>query len=172
MTHDRQLSRRLSYLLRHRPDAAGLRLDPQGWADVDAVLAALGVERAALEAVVRDNDKQRFALDGDRIRAQQGHSVRIDLGLAPQRPPGELWHGTSARAVDAVLREGLVPGRRTHVHLSADPDTARRVGARHGVPVVLRVDAAGAWADGVRFLLSGNGVWLVESLPARYLERG
>lgn len=164
-------SKRLSFLLRHRPDAAGLVLDEGGWADVPAVLRAVRLDRAALEQVVRDDDKQRFALVGDRIRAQQGHSVPVDLGLEPRQPPDLLWHGTADTTVPAVLCEGLRPGRRTHVHLSSDPGTARRVGARHGRPVVLQVDAAGAWRDGHAFLLSGNGVWLTATLPPQYLSR-
>jgi putative RNA 2'-phosphotransferase len=169
--HDRRLSRRLSFVLRHRPDSVGLTLDRQGWADVDAVLVALGVDREALDRVVRDNDKQRFELRDGRVRAQQGHSLDVDLGLAPRTPPDVLWHGTSRDVLDAVLTEGLRPGRRTHVHLSADPATARRVGARHGTPVVLRVDARSAAADGLVFLLSGNGVWLTRAVPAGYLSQ-
>lgn len=173
MAHDRRLSKRLSYVLRHRPDSVGLQLDAEGWADVPALLAALRIGRPSLEQVVRDNDKQRFELRGDRIRAQQGHSLPVDLGLSPRRPPDRLWHGTAAHVLPTVLREGLRPGRRTHVHLSRDPETAHRVGARHGSPVVLEVDAAKAWRDGVVFLLSGNGVWLAPAVPPRYVaERG
>lgn len=165
-----RLSKRLSFLLRHRPDAAGLVLDEAGWAPVPDVLRALRLDRAGLEQLVRDDGKQRFALVGERLRAQQGHSVDVDLGLAARQPPDVLWHGTAAGHLDGILRDGLLPGRRTHVHLSPDPQTARTVGARHGAPVVLRVDAARAHADGHAFLLSGNGVWLTDAVSARYLS--
>ena len=169
-------SKRLSFLLRHRPEAAGLRLDPHGWVDVDALLAALArtgtrLSEADLRRVVAENDKQRFELRDGRIRAQQGHSVRVDLQLRPRTPPAVLWHGTVERSVEAVLREGLRPGKRTHVHLSADEETARRVGARRGRPVVLAVDAQGAAAAGVAFALSGNGVWLADHVPAAFVRR-
>ena len=171
MTDRRRLGKRLSYVLRHRPDAVGLALDREGWVDVVPLVAALGIDRVALEQVVRDDDKQRFELRGDRVRAQQGHSLPVDLGLAPRRPPERLWHGTAERVLATVLREGLRPGRRTHVHLSPDPATARRVGSRHGPPVVLAVDAGAAWRDGRVFLLSGNGVWLTDAVPPAYLAR-
>ena len=163
---DVRLSKRLAYLLRHDPD---LPRDREGWSDVDDVLTALRTDAATLAALVREDAKQRYAVEGPRIRAQQGHSVDVDLGLAPVRPPDRLWHGTAERNLDAVLREGLRPGRRTHVHLSADPQTARVVGARHGRPVVLSVEAGQAWADGHLFRVSGNGVWLCAAVPAQYL---
>ena len=165
-----RLSRRVAYLLRHRPDAAGLELDAGGWVAVEDLLAALRVPLADLHAVVASNDKQRFAVVDGRIRAQQGHSVPVDLGLVPQVPPELLWHGTAERVLDAVLREGLQRRARHAVHLSADQATARTVGARHGRPVVLRVDAAGMHRDGHAFSRSGNGVWLVSEVPPHYLQ--
>ncbi|MCW2779120.1 MAG: phosphotransferase KptA/Tpt1 [Frankiales bacterium] len=171
MTRDlTRLSRPLSFLLRHRPDAAGLVLDPAGWTAVGPVLVALGCDRATLEQLVREDAKQRYALEADRIRAQQGHSVAVDLGLSPQRPPEVLWHGTAERSLPAVLQQGLLPRKRTHVHLSPDPATARQVGARHGRPAVLRVDAAAAWRAGRVFLLTGNGVWLTSAVPPAFLQ--
>ncbi|HEY0639615.1 MAG TPA: RNA 2'-phosphotransferase [Pseudonocardiaceae bacterium] len=170
-----RLSKLLSLWLRHNPDAGGLTLDAAGWTDVDDVLAAyrrrgLAVDRAELEGLVRDSDKQRFALDGGRIRANQGHSVPVELGLATATPPPALWHGTSATALPAIRRDGLTRQRRHHVHLSADVATARRVGRRRaGEVVVLRVDAAAMAADGAEFLVSANGVWLVDAVPPRYL---
>ena len=166
-------SKRLSYVLRHDPGSAGLTLDAAGWADVDALLAALGWTRAELENVVATNDKRRFALDdtGTRIRASQGHSVSVDLGYAAEQPPPALFHGTSERSLPAIEAAGLRPGRRHAVHLSADEVTARRVGARHGRPVVLRVDAAGMARDGAVFTRSANGVWLVDAVPPQYLRR-
>ncbi len=164
-------SKRLSYVLRHAPGSIGLTLDAAGWADVDALLAALGWTRAELERVVATNDKRRFALDenGTRIRASQGHSVAVDLGYAARTPPPVLFHGTAERNVPAIEAEGLRPGRRHAVHLSPDEVTARRVGARHGRPVVLRVDAAGMAATGAAFTRSANGVWLVDAVPPAFL---
>ena len=166
-----RVSKRLSFVLRHRPDSAGLVLDDAGWADVDQLLAALGLTRAELEHVVATDDKRRFAFDrsGTRIRASQGHSVAGDLGYAPAAPPAELFHGTVERFLPAILAEGLRPGRRHAVHLSADVDTARRVGERRGRPVVLRVDAAALAGEGARFTRSDNGVWLVGAVPPRHL---
>jgi putative RNA 2'-phosphotransferase len=167
-----RISKRLSYVLRHRPDSVGIDLDAAGWVDVDALLAALAssglaLTRADLEHVVATNDKRRFAFDdaGTRIRASQGHSVEIGLGYAPQTPPDALFHGTVERFLPAILVEGLRPGRRHAVHLSPDVVTARAVGARRGRPVVLRVDAAGLAATGGEFSRSANGVWLVAAVP-------
>ncbi|MGY1855817.1 RNA 2'-phosphotransferase [Modestobacter sp. SYSU DS0290] len=167
------MSKRLSYVLRHRPDAVGITLDDAGWADVDELLAALHLTRAQLADVVARNDKQRFALDatGSRIRASQGHSVPVELGYVAAVPPDELFHGTVARFLPAIRAEGLRPGNRHAVHLSADVQTARRVGARRGTPVVLRVDAAAMVRDGATFTRSANGVWLVGAVPTPYLQR-
>ncbi|SNR60662.1 RNA 2'-phosphotransferase [Blastococcus mobilis] len=175
MDHVR-ISKRLSFVLRHRPDSAGLTLDDAGWVDVDELLTALGAHglrltRAELEAVVAGNDKQRFAFDetGTRIRASQGHSVAVDLGYEPATPPAELFHGTVDRFLASILAEGLRPGRRHAVHLSPDVAIARTVGGRRGRAVVLRVDAARLAADGTRFTRSANGVWLVDAVPPGYL---
>jgi putative RNA 2'-phosphotransferase len=172
-----RLSKRLSYVLRHAPASVGLTLDAAGWVDVDDLLAALAANgtaltRAQLDDVVARNDKQRFALDptGTRIRASQGHSVPVELGHRPSEPPAELFHGTVERFLPAVLDQGLRRGNRHAVHLSADVDTARRVGRRRGRPVVLRVDAAALAADGATFTRSDNGVWLVDAVPPRYLR--
>ena len=171
------LSRRLSYVLRHRPDRAGLVLDDGGWVDVDALLDGLAahgrpVSRAALEHVVRTDGKQRFTLNptGTRVRAAQGHSVPVDLGLAPAQPPPVLWHGTPVRNRDAVLAEGLHRGRRHAVHLSPDRQAALAVGRRRGAPLALRVDAAAMVRDGAVFTRADNGVWLVHEVPAPYLQ--
>jgi putative RNA 2'-phosphotransferase len=173
-----RVGKRLSYVLRHRPDSVGLALDEAGWVDVDALLAALATSglpltRAELEQVVGADDKDRFALDGTgtRIRASQGHSVAVELGYAPRTPPPLLFHGTVERNLPAIRAEGLRPGNRHAVHLSPDAGTARRVGARRGRPVVLRVDAAAMAADGAVFTRSANGVWLVDAVPPRYLDR-
>jgi putative RNA 2'-phosphotransferase len=170
-------SKRLSFVLRHGPGSIGITLDEAGWVDVDELLAALAahgpaVTRAQLEHVVATNDKRRFAFDesGTRIRASQGHSLAVTLGYAPEQPPVELFHGTGEAAVAAILGEGLIPRRRHAVHLSPDPGTARAVGARHGRPVVLRVDAEGLAASGTSFTRSANGVWLVDAVPPAFIR--
>ncbi|WP_159945083.1 MULTISPECIES: RNA 2'-phosphotransferase [unclassified Nocardiopsis] len=169
-------SKFLARVLRHDPGRAGLRLDPQGWVDVDDLLAGcqragVRLDRAALEEVVAANDKRRFALspDGVRVRAQQGHSVRVDLALEPRTPPDLLYHGTVGRFLPAITAGGLRPMRRHDVHLSPDPGTAREVGARRGTPVVLTVAAGRMHGDGHVFRASGNGVWLVAAVPPEYL---
>ncbi|SHF32361.1 RNA 2'-phosphotransferase [Streptoalloteichus hindustanus] len=173
-----RVSKRLSLVLRHRPETIGLTLDPAGWVAVDDLLAALAshgrpLSRERLDEVVANNDKRRFAYDGTgrRIRANQGHTVPVDLGLAAVTPPPTLFHGTVERFLPAILREGLRPMRRQEVHLSTDRATAVQVGRRRGEPVVLRVDAAAMAAAGHEFRVSANGVWLTRSVPAAYLTR-
>lgn len=177
MTMSKEISNFLSYVLRHAPESIGLNLDANGWAEVDELLARARqagrrIDPATLRAVVAENDKQRFTLSDDsrRIRAAQGHSVAVDLDLAPVAPPGRLYHGTATGNLDAILADGLRPGRRRQVHLSSDPDTARVVGARHGKPVVLIVDAARMHRDGLSFFRADNGVWLTDTVPAQYLS--
>jgi putative RNA 2'-phosphotransferase len=167
-----KVSKFLSRHLRHEPGRLGLELEPGGWVVVDELLAAcaargVALSRAELDEVVARNDKSRFAFDaaGTRIRASQGHSVPVDLGLMPVAPPSRLFHGTGEGRVDAILRDGLRPMGRHHVHLSSDEGTARRVGARHGRPVVLEVDAGDLAAAGHVFLRSDNGVWLTDAVP-------
>nr|WP_275587121.1 RNA 2'-phosphotransferase [Micromonospora terminaliae] len=170
-----RVSKRMSLALRHRPDRFHLTLDRAGWVPVADLLAALRITRADLEAVVAGNDKQRFAVergpDGvDRIRASQGHSVPVDLGLAPAAPPDRLFHGTSENALPAIRAEGLHRGRRHHVHLSPDVETAHRVGTRRGgAVVILTIDAGAMSADGYAFYRSANGVWLTDTVPPTYL---
>ena len=169
-------SKFLSLVLRHEPQKIGLPLDAQGWADIDDLLARLpahGVrlDRDALQQLVRDNDKQRFAIsdDGQRIRASQGHSIAVDLGLTALEPPPWLYHGTVPRFLEAIASEGLRPGERQHVHLSPDRATAFQVGSRRGTPVILSVDAGRMHADGLSFYQSANGVWLTAHVPPRYI---
>jgi putative RNA 2'-phosphotransferase len=171
-----KVSRYLSRHLRHQPERLGLSLGPGGWIAVDELLAAcaahsFAVTREELQEVVARNDKRRFAFDatGTRIRANQGHSVEIDLELEPVEPPAVLFHGTARARLDAILAEGLRKMGRHHVHLSADAETASRVRARHGKPVVLEVAAARMAADGHVFLRSANGVWLTDAVPPDYL---
>ena len=169
------MSRRLAYVLRHDPASAGVVLDSDGWADVDQVVAGVpGLTRELLERIVATDGKRRYTLDGDRVRAAQGHSVGVADAMhrVPVVPPPRLYHGTTASSVEAILAQGLLPGSRSHVHLSADQDTAVRVGGRRGTPVVLEVDAAAAHAAGTRFFLADNGVWLAEGgVAARFLAR-
>ena len=174
---DRRASKLLSLVLRHEPGRFGVTLDRAGWVDVGLLLTALADRGKAISAeqlarVVETSDKQRFALDesSNRIRANQGHSVAVDLGLTPSVPPDQLFHGTPRRNLDAIRREGLLPGRRHAVHLSPDVETARRVGARRGDPVVLVVDARAMHAHAHSFSVSENGVWLVAAVPPRYLS--
>ncbi|WP_116247680.1 RNA 2'-phosphotransferase [Nocardiopsis sp. FIRDI 009] len=169
-------SRFLSLVLRHDPARAGITLDPQGWADIRALLdgcrsAGHRVTHAELVEIVRTNDKQRFALnaDGTRVRARQGHFVPVDLALEPTAPPELLHHGTVGRFLPAITTEGLRSMSRHDVHLSADEATARRVGARRGAPVVLVVAAGRMHADGYAFRVTDNGVWLVPEVPPEYL---
>ncbi|KJK45437.1 RNA 2'-phosphotransferase [Lentzea aerocolonigenes] len=164
-----KLSKRMSKALRHSPERVGLTLDPSGWVAVTDLLDALGVTEVELREVVARNDKQRFTIDGDRIRANQGHSVEVDLGLPTATPPDTLFHGTVAQYLDDIMRDGLRPMNRHDVHLSPDRETARRVGARRGRPVILLVDAKAMSDDGHEFRLSANGVWLTQHVPARYL---
>ncbi len=178
---DRRLvtvSKFLAKHLRHTPDTLGLTLQPGGWVPVDDLLAAS--ERAGfpitydeLIECVETNDKRRFSFDdtGDRIRANQGHSVEVDLQLEESEPPEVLYHGTVERFLAPILAEGLKKGRRHHVHLSGDVETARKVGARRGRPVVLRVDARKMHEAGFRFFRSANGVWLTDAVPAAFLTR-
>ena len=171
-----RVSKYLSLHLRHRPDALGLTLAPGGWVPVDKLLRAAArhgftISRDELRQVVAENDKQRFAFDerGTRIRANQGHSVEVDLELEELAPPAVLYHGTGHRAVSAIFAEGLRKMERHHVHLSADQQTAVKVGSRHGRPVVFAVDAEAMARDGHVFYRSANGVWLTDSVPAAYL---
>ena len=173
----KRISKFLSLVLRHEPETIGLHLDEQGWADVTELLEksrakgrAFGL--ADLEEVVITNDKQRFAFNEDRtrIRANQGHSIEVDLALEPKTPPDILFHGTVARFLDAILSEGLAKMSRQHVHLSADRETAERVGSRRGAPVVLVVKAGEMARQGHVFFLSENGVWLTDIVPVGYIQ--
>lgn len=172
---DKALSKFMSLVLRHAPETAGLTLDPQGWVGIDDLVGAtavrFGAGREDIERVVRESDKQRFVIAGDRIRANQGHSVKVDLGLAATMPPAELWHGTAASSQAGILADGLEKRSRQHVHLSADLDTARKVAMRRAGPwIILRIDAAAMQAAGLPFYRSENGVWLTEAVPPRFLS--
>jgi putative RNA 2'-phosphotransferase len=171
-----RISKFLSLVLRHQPEKIGLNLSQSGWASVDRLIEASrrhGIEFTLeeLQNTVASNDKRRFSLseDGLWIRANQGHSIKVELGYAPTVPPEILYHGTAERFLTSIKQQGLVKAKRNHVHLSADVDTATKVGRRHGKPVVLRIEAGRMRQDGYIFYLSANGVWLTEGVPVRYL---
>ena len=171
-----KLSKFMSLVLRHKPEEIGLALDENGWAHVAELIARANLKgvrltHSDLRTIVEKNDKKRFALsdDGTRIRASQGHSIKVDLALTPVAPPARLFHGTASRFVESIRAQGLLRGRRQHVHLSPDETTATRVGQRHGKPVVLQVRAGQMHQAGRQFFLSANGVWLTEHVPAEYL---
>jgi len=173
-----RVSKYLSKYLRHAPQELGLTLQPGGWVAVDELLVAADkngfpISYDELVDCVETNDKQRFAFDetGDRIRANQGHSVEVDLQLEEREPPEFLYHGTVELFLPSILKEGLIRGKRHHVHLSKDVETARKVGSRRGKPVVLQVDARRMHRDGHKFLLSANGVWLTDTVPPGYLKK-
>jgi putative RNA 2'-phosphotransferase len=172
------VSKYLAKHLRHAPHKIGLTLQSGGWVPVDDLLSAarkhdFPISYDDLVECVKINDKQRFAFDvsGELIRANQGHSVKVDLQLEEREPPETLYHGTVERFMASILKVGLIRGKRHHVHLSKDVETATRVGARRGKPVILKVDAGRMHRDGCKFLLSANGVWLADAVPPSYLSR-
>ena len=176
MSELNRISKFLSYVLRHKPDAISLNLDEEGWASVNELINKSQVEikldRTLIEQVVTTSDKKRFALsaDGLLIRANQGHSVKVDLGLKPTKPPTILYHGTATRFLDSITQEGLKPGKRNHVHLSSDIETARAVGQRYGTPIILQINAEQMHNDGHQFFLSDNHVWLSNLIPSKFLS--
>jgi putative RNA 2'-phosphotransferase len=170
-------SKFLSLVLRHAPETIGLALDRNGWADLEELMRLANARgrrltRALIEEVVDTNEKQRFKIseDGTRIRANQGHSVKVDLDLAPVEPPELLFHGTVERFLESIRVHGLRRGNRSHVHLSLDEETARDVGARRGDPAVLQVVARAMFNEGYVFHVSENGVWLTEHVPPQFLR--
>jgi putative RNA 2'-phosphotransferase len=170
-------SKLLSRVLRHRPDLVGIKLDKAGWASIEKLLAKLQVrdptwDLARLMRVVERNDKQRFALSEDRkrIRAVHGHSVPVELGYGPSRPPKQLFHGTTRVALSGIRDKGILKGHRRHVHLSVDHTTAMSVGSRRGRAVVLAVRAGDMHRAGFSFACSSNGVWLVDRVPIEFID--
>jgi len=177
MKTDTKISKRLAFWLRHQPEDAGLTLAAGGWTDVAAVLEAfrtrgLACDGIRLARVVAENDKKRFEFseDGSRIRARQGHSVKVELGLAPLAPPEVLFHGTATRFLASILNDGLRPMARHHVHLSPDRSTSVAVGRRHGIPAVLEVAALAMASAGHLFYKTENGVWLTDCVPPEFLS--
>jgi putative RNA 2'-phosphotransferase len=166
----------LSLVLRHSPQAIGISLDANGWTDVDTLISKArqggkALDHETLLRIVATNDKKRFTLseDGTRIRAAQGHSIEVDLALAPIDPPAILYHGTATRFLASIQTQGLIAGKRRFVHLSADRETARRVGGRHGKPVVLVIDTPGMKIRGMHFYRTENDVWLTAHVPPEFL---
>lgn len=170
-----RLSKTLAYVLRHRPDAVGLELDSAGWVEIAVLLSSMAdaghaIDEADIDRIVNGSEKRRYEVQAGRIRAAQGHSVDVELGLEPKVPPAVLYHGTVDRFLEAIRTDGLRAGERNHVHLSADVSTARQVGERRGAPVVLGIDAKRMHVDGHAFWLASNGVWLAEHVPPGYIS--
>lgn len=170
-------SKYLSLILRHRPEAAGIALDEHGWANVEELIRGIRKTQRfsmeMLEEIVRTDQKQRYSFNEDRtlIRANQGHSIPVDVELPKAEPPEILWHGTGQKYTESIDRTGLLPGSRLYVHLSADPETAVKVGSRHGKPVVYKVYSRRMASEGFVFYRSVNGVWLTKRVPVPYLEK-
>lgn len=170
-------SKFLSLILRHKPETIGIKLDEHGWADVSELISGISKTRPfdmkMLEEIVRTDSKQRYSFNEDKtlIRANQGHSIPVDVELEKKTPPEFLYHGTGEKFVSSIDKEGLLSKSRLYVHLSKDTDTAVKVGSRHGKPVVYRVEAGKMADDGYEFFLSVNGVWLTKAVPAEYLSK-
>ena len=172
-------SKFISLILRHKPGTIGISLDEHGWADVQELIAGINasgnhqLDMDLLEEIVRTDEKQRSSFNEDHtlIRANQGHSIPVDVELEEMIPPAILYHGTGEKYVASIDREGLIPKSRLYVHLSSDEETARKVGSRHGKPVIYTVDCAAMTADGYQFFLSANHVWLTKAVPAGYLTK-
>lgn len=172
-----EISRYLSLILRHKPQVIGITLDEHGWADVEQLIEGIQktqpFDMEMLEEIVRTDNKQRYSFNEDKtlIRANQGHSIPVDVELKAAVPPEYLWHGTGQKYVASIDQTGLIPKSRLYVHLSADEETAVKVGSRHGKPVVYRVLSGQMAKDGHEFFCSVNGVWLTKQVPVKYLEK-
>jgi len=174
----RKASKFLSLILRHKPETINIKLDSEGWVSVTDLLAGMHRKgwdtftKENLEEVVKDNNKQRFSFNESKtkIRANQGHSIQVDLGLKPTEPPDNLFHGTVSKFMDSIKSEGLKKVSRQHVHLSVDITTANNVGSRRGKPVILTINSRRMYDDGYTFYLSKNGVWLTDQVPYCYID--
>ena len=170
-------SKYMSLILRHKPDAIGITLDEHGWANVDELIAGIAKDNEfnmeILEEIVRTDEKQRYSFNEDKtlIRANQGHSIPVDVELEEKEPPEILYHGTGEKYVSSIDAQGLIPKSRLYVHLSKDEETAVKVGSRHGKPVIYIVKAKQMYDDGYKFFISANGVWLTKEVPVKYLEK-
>ena len=172
-------SKFISLILRHQPEVIGIALDEHGWADVQEMIDGINrseghtLDMELLEEIVRMDEKQRYSFNEDHtlIRANQGHSIPVDVELEEKNPPDILWHGTGEKYVSSIDAQGLIPKSRLFVHLSSDMETARKVGSRHGKPVIYEIDCRQMAADGYRFFESANHVWLTKEVPVRYLRK-
>lgn len=177
MANYRDLSKFISLILRHKPEVIGISLDEHGWANVDELLAGIGrtrlIDMGILEEIVRMDEKQRYTFNEDhtRIRANQGHSIQVDVELEEKEPPEYLFHGTGRKYMESIDQTGLIPKNRLYVHLSGDQETAVKVGKRHGEPIVYQVAAGAMSRGGHKFWRSANGVWLAKHVPLEYLEK-
>ena len=168
-----RVSKFLTLILRHKPQTIGLKLDVHGWAEIDEIILKsknIKLNRERIDEVVSKDNKQRFIIEGDKIRANQGHSIEVDLELRAITPPDILYHGTATRFLESIMKTGLSRQNRQYVHLSQDIKTAIEVGKRHGKVIVLEVDSKKMIRDGYEFYLSENGVWLTKSVPVGYLR--
>ena len=174
---DEETSRYISLILRHKPEVIGITLDEHGWADVDALIAGVSkthpLDMSILERIVAEDEKQRYSFNEDRtlIRANQGHSIPVDVELEEVIPPEILFHGTGEKYTASIDEQGLIPKSRLYVHLSEDKETAHKVGQRHGRPVIYEVKSGEMHDDGFVFYRSVNGVWLTKEVPVKYLNR-
>ena len=172
---ERETSKFLSLILRHKPETVGISLDEHGWANVQELLNGMNktttIDMEMLEKIVAEDEKKRYSFNSDKmmIRANQGHSIQVDVELKKENPPDILWHGTGQKYVDSIDKDGLIAKSRLYVHLSTDYDMAKKVGSRHGKPVVYLVDAGRMVKDGFEFFLSENGVWLTKHVPTEYI---
>ena len=169
----KKISKFLSFILRHNPQSIDLKLDANGWADINTLIKKskeINLTRKIIDEVVKENSKQRFIIKENKIRANQGHSIKVDLELKSITPPPILYHGTATRFLESILKEGLTKQQRQHVHLSSDKQTAKVVGQRHGKVVILEVNSQKMFEDSFEFFLSENGVWLTRSVPFKYLS--
>lgn len=173
-----RLSKMISYILRHHPESIGIKLDNFGYANVDELISNMNTKNRVhidfntLKYIVDTDQKQRYSFNSDfsKIRANQGHSISVDLQLMEKVPPNELYHGTATRFLDSILNEGITKQSRQYVHISSDINTALKVGKRHGKPVVLILDTLKMCQDGVKFYISDNGVWLCEYVAPKYIK--
>ena len=171
----KETSKFISLILRHKPETIGITLDEHGWANVDELISGIAkthpIDMAMLEQIVAEDEKQRYSFNEDKtlIRANQGHSIPVDVELEEKQPPEILYHGTGEKYVSSINEQGLIPKSRLYVHLSGDEETARKVGQRHGKPVIYKVKSGEMYNDGYKFFRSVNGVWLTKSVPVKYL---
>ena len=176
MEHLKQLSIFIALILRHKPETIGIQLDEHGWANTQELIKGIGKTRFInmdiLEKIVREDSKQRYSFNEDKtlIRANQGHSVSVDVELKETKPPEILWHGTAEKNIKSIEEKGLVKMSRLYVHLSPDHSTASAVGKRHGKPAVFAVDAEKMYDDGYKFYISVNNVWLTDHVPPKYIK--